>query len=66
MVVTWAGHAPAARIESDLIGPVTAELATGRSGNHRREGFCVTSIPCADHPREPADIRDLAPLVGAF
>lgn len=64
MVVTWAGHAPAARIESDLIGEVTAELATGRSGNHRREGFCVASIPRAD-PREPADIRDLAPLVRA-
>jgi predicted AlkP superfamily phosphohydrolase/phosphomutase len=64
IVVRWGKHAPTARIESELIGPVTAELATGRSGNHRSEGFCVTSIPRAG-TRAPADIRDLAPLVRA-
>jgi predicted AlkP superfamily phosphohydrolase/phosphomutase len=45
MVVTWAGHPPVSRIESTVVGPVTAELATGRSGNHHREGFCVASVP---------------------
>jgi len=64
IVVTWAGHPPAARIASDLLGPLTAELATGRSGNHRRDGFCVASIPGME-TGALADIRDLAPLAGA-
>jgi predicted AlkP superfamily phosphohydrolase/phosphomutase len=41
MVVTWSGQRPAERIESALIGPLTAELATGRSGNHLSRGFCA-------------------------
>jgi len=64
IVVTWAGHPPATRITSDLLGPLTAELATGRSGNHRRDGFCVASIPGME-TGALADICDLAPLAGA-
>ncbi|HEX9303667.1 MAG TPA: alkaline phosphatase family protein [Thermoanaerobaculia bacterium] len=64
MVVTWSGHPPASRVESDRIGPVTAERATGRSGNHRRDGFCVVSVPGRQLPA-PSDVRDLAPLVAA-
>ena len=44
MVVRWTGHAPVSRIESAILGPVTADLATGRSGNHHREGFCVLTV----------------------
>jgi predicted AlkP superfamily phosphohydrolase/phosphomutase len=43
LIVTWAGGPPTERIESARIGPVTAQLATGRSGNHRRDGFCAVS-----------------------
>jgi predicted AlkP superfamily phosphohydrolase/phosphomutase len=64
MVVTWSGQPPASRVESARIGPVTAERATGRSGNHRRDGFCVVSVPGRELPA-PSDIRDLAPLVAA-
>jgi len=62
IIVTWAGHPSAERIESAVVGPVTAELATGRSGNHRRDGFCAVSVPGMEPPAL-ADIRDLAALV---
>lgn len=45
LVVTWSGAPPTDRIESDRLGPVSGQLATGRSGNHRRDGFCVVSVP---------------------
>ncbi|HVE66150.1 MAG TPA: hypothetical protein VNC59_06185, partial [Thermoanaerobaculia bacterium] len=59
LVVTWSGLPPTERIESALIGPVTAELATGRSGNHRSDGFCAVS---GLEPGTLKDGRDLARL----
>ena len=61
MVVMWSGAAPVSRVESDRIGPVAALPSTGRSGNHRRDGFCVLSLP----PGLPelSEGRDLARLV---
>ena len=64
MVVTWSGLPPASRAESGRIGPVAAEPSTGRSGNHRRDGFCVVSVPGRDLPA-PSEGRDLAGLVRA-
>ena len=57
----WSGAAPVSRVESDRIGPVAALPSTGRSGNHRRDGFCVLSLP----PGLPelSEGRDLARLV---
>jgi predicted AlkP superfamily phosphohydrolase/phosphomutase len=40
-IVTWTGIEPASRIRSDVLGEVAADLATGRGGNHRPDGFCV-------------------------
>jgi predicted AlkP superfamily phosphohydrolase/phosphomutase len=62
LIVTWAGHRPVSRVESRLLGPVTADHATGRSGNHRRDGFCVVDVPGREPPAL-TDIRDLAPFV---
>jgi hypothetical protein len=62
MVVRWTGHAPVSRIESAILGPVTAELATGRSGNHHREGFCAVSVP-GEEPSAIADGIGLASFV---
>jgi predicted AlkP superfamily phosphohydrolase/phosphomutase len=59
LIVTWAGHPPVSRVESRLLGPITADHATGRSGNHRRDGFCVVSVPGREPPTL-TDIRDLA------
>jgi predicted AlkP superfamily phosphohydrolase/phosphomutase len=64
LVVTWTGAAPASRARSESLGEVTAELATGRSGNHRPEGFCLLLDPNAGgRAPVPAHIGDLAPLV---
>lgn len=62
LVVTWTGEPPAAELESALLGPVRATLATGRSGNHRPDGFCVAVAP-ADGLRPPSDAQDLAGFV---
>jgi len=59
LIVTWAGHPPVSRVESRLLGPIAAAHATGRSGNHRRDGFCVVSVP-GRQPPPLTDIRDLA------
>jgi hypothetical protein len=65
VVVTWSGAPPASRVRSERLGTITAELATGRGGNHRAEGFCAILGP-ADVRAHAADLRhiaDLAPLV---
>jgi predicted AlkP superfamily phosphohydrolase/phosphomutase len=62
IVVRWTGHAPVSRIESAILGPVTAELATGRSGNHHREGFCVVSV-AGEEPSTLGDGIGLASFV---
>ncbi len=40
-IVTWTGIEPASRLRSNELGEVSADLATGRGGNHRPDGFCV-------------------------
>ena len=62
LVVRWTGRAPVSRIDSPILGPVTASLATGRSGNHHREGFCVAFGPGAPLP-PLADGRELGSFV---
>ena len=59
LIVTWAGHRPVSRVDSRVLGPVAAEHATGRSGNHRRDGFCVVDVPGREPPTL-TDIRELA------
>jgi predicted AlkP superfamily phosphohydrolase/phosphomutase len=59
LIVTWAVGRPVSRVESRLLGPVEASHATGRSGNHRPEGFCVVDVPGREPPAL-TDSRDLA------
>ena len=59
LILTWAGHPPVSRVESQILGPITAVHATGRSGNHRRDGFCVVDVPGREPP-PLTDIRDLS------
>jgi predicted AlkP superfamily phosphohydrolase/phosphomutase len=40
-IVTWSGRVPASQIHSDKLGALTTEPGTGRTGNHRSDGFCV-------------------------
>lgn len=66
-IVTWANAMPATRIDSKRLGQMAAKLETGRSGNHRHEGFALV---LAAEPEESArawskvkHIADLAPLM---
>lgn len=57
--------APARRLASPLLGIIDADFGTGRSGNHRPEGFCLVldahgEFACAD---SLTHVRDLAPMV---
>lgn len=65
VVVTWTGAPPATAVRSDALGDITAELATGRGGNHRSSGFCVVLAPEAERaPMTPPEhIADLAGAV---
>jgi predicted AlkP superfamily phosphohydrolase/phosphomutase len=66
-VVTWTNLEPATKIHSRRLHDLTAKLETGRSGNHRHEGFVV--IVEAEQTQTASDsidvkhITDLAPLL---
>jgi predicted AlkP superfamily phosphohydrolase/phosphomutase len=65
LIVTWTGVPPAETATSNGFGTVSATLATGRTGNHRPDGFAVVMGPGAAVGAEapPGHIADLAPLV---
>jgi predicted AlkP superfamily phosphohydrolase/phosphomutase len=65
VVITWRGGPPVSRIRSERLGEITSELATGRGGNHRAEGFCAIVGPgnARAHAASLRHIADLAPLV---
>ena len=65
VIVTWSGAPPASRVCSQRLGEITADLATGRGGNHRSLGFCAIMGPAEDraHAAGIGHIADLAPLV---
>lgn len=56
---------PARRVRSELLGDIDAEIRTGRSGNHRPDGFCIVVNGTADCAAAGAlqHIRDLAPAL---
>lgn len=64
-IVTWTDAGPASRVHSETIGTLTAELATGRAGNHRPDGFCIVLDPGVEQGVEapPWHILDLAPMI---
>jgi predicted AlkP superfamily phosphohydrolase/phosphomutase len=63
VIVCWAEQAAAQRLESDALGPIEAAMATGRSGNHRSDGFAVLLDRRLDASRIlPAHIEGLAPM----
>ena len=62
--VVWNELPPAREIVSDELGSFSAELMTGRSGNHRAEAFCLL-VPASGAPEfddEPTHIIDLAQI----
>lgn len=61
LMVVWAHEPPASRISIPGLGELTSHIATGRGGNHRSQGFCLTLNAGQQTPR-PDHITDLAPL----
>jgi predicted AlkP superfamily phosphohydrolase/phosphomutase len=63
-VVTWSGAAPARQVHGEDIGSIRAEPSTGRSGNHRPDGFCVIVEPpgSAASVASPRHISELSSL----
>ena len=64
-VVSWTGVPTVSRIHSPTLGTITAELPTGRSGNHHPDGFAIVVDPRSGRgvAGPPADIMDLKPMV---
>jgi predicted AlkP superfamily phosphohydrolase/phosphomutase len=56
---------PARRLRSEILGQIPAEIATGRCGNHRPEGFCAVLAPTDECARAGAftHVRDFAPMI---
>jgi hypothetical protein len=64
LITTWSGHPPVSHVESPELGAITAELATGRSGNHHSTGFCLLGKDFEGFAA-PTDIRDLSKIARA-
>lgn len=64
VVVTWSGAPPADAVASERLGAIAGSIATGRTGNHRPEGFSITLLPGAERggEAEAGHITGLAPL----
>ena len=61
IIVTWPEAGPASEIHSDEFGTIRADLATGRGGNHRPNGFCIELCPGRQRPgaADAISIREL-------
>jgi predicted AlkP superfamily phosphohydrolase/phosphomutase len=65
LVVVWADQAPSAEIYSPQLGSFRAELATGRGGNHRRDGFVIAAGAISGNAVFPSQQTDFATFVRA-
>ncbi len=64
IVVSWTGVPTVSAIDSPLLGPIAADLPTGRSGNHHPEGFSIVLEPNGERGiAASGDILDVKPLV---
>ncbi len=68
LIVTCAADAPVHAIKSNAIGEISAELETGRGGNHTGDAFVVAIGPGAAHPafRRMRDIKDIGGFAEAL
>lgn len=65
LIVTWNEQHPATAVESSDLGSFSTGLETGRSGNHRHEGFVIVQKPEPAYAewRPVSHITDLAPML---
>ncbi len=64
LIVTWTGAAPTSQIHSSNLGTIRGDLATGRGGNHRAEGFVCSLGAGTTRIPQPTHIKDLAQFAG--
>jgi predicted AlkP superfamily phosphohydrolase/phosphomutase len=69
LAVTWRETLPATDVQSEQFGSIKARLATGRSGNHRSEGFLAVvgmnrAESASDRPEHISDLRSM--VLGHF
>ena len=66
LVVTWRDLAPQLVLRSALVGSIRGRLDTGRSGNHRHQGFALVQGPAVEGGvwEEVSHIQHLARVVG--
>jgi predicted AlkP superfamily phosphohydrolase/phosphomutase len=65
LIITWNEKHLATAVESPALGSFIARLDTGRSGNHRHEGFMIVQNPneeCGEL-QSVSHIMDLAPIL---
>lgn len=66
LIVTWNDAKPTTKLDSPSFGSFSAQIATGRSGNHRHEGFSVVIESEPNNVnlwKEVHHIKDLAPTL---
>ena len=67
LIIVWNDLPSASRVRSSLLGDFDANLATGRSGNHRPVGF--VAVQHDDHAlrqaKQPREVADLASFFSA-
>jgi len=65
LIITWADQPLVSTLESEVLGRFTARLDTGRSGNHRHEGFVIVHGQGQENRKWQSvnHIVDLAPVV---
>ena len=65
LIVTWAPDAPVSTARSTALGEISGQLDTGRSGNHRHEGFIAVHEPVDGGPAW-ASVRHIADIAPAL
>jgi hypothetical protein len=63
-VILWAAQLPAAELRSERLGTMRARHGTGRTGDHRPDGFAVLHGPSQglEGITPPTRVTDLARL----
>jgi predicted AlkP superfamily phosphohydrolase/phosphomutase len=67
-VVTWTGLPALSRVYSDAVGEIASEPGTGRTGNHRPDGFCIINDRTPGTGKKvspPQHISELSSFVSA-
>lgn len=66
LIVTWEAGIPAATVRSSALGTLSAQRDTGRSGNHRHQGFALILDSQGSGWPPLAGICDLAPAIAQW